>query len=280
MGVAPATMGVGSVHPVARSAASAPAGSGPAGTADGGAPDTSRGVRTLRRAARGLVIAAVAVCLVAVLPAAAFAHVKVTADAAVQGGYAALTFRVPNERDDASTTKVEVQFPADFPLASVSVKPHPGWSYKVEKTTPATPIESHGAKIAEVTSKITWTASGEDSAIKPGEYDEFSVSAGPLPETDQLAFKTLQYYGNGEVVRWIQEQTAGDEEPERPAPVLKLTTEGGSASAPAPAAESAASAAETGSDAGVSWAIGLSAVSLVICLGCAVALALRWRRAG
>ncbi|WP_197042366.1 YcnI family protein [Microbispora rosea] len=282
-------------------------------------PRTPRTVRALRRAARGLVVAAVAACLVAVLPAAAFAHVKVTADTAVQGGYAALTFRVPNERDDASTTKIEVQLPVDFPLASVSVKPHPGWSYAIEKTTLATPIESHGAKIGEVASKITWTASGEDSGIKPGEYDEFSVSAGPLPETDRLTFKTLQHYSDGEVVRWIQEQSGrdgeqsdgdgeqsggdgeqsggdgeqsdgdgeqsgGDEEPERPAPVLGLTAKGAAVPGPAPAAGSAAGSAavvsESGTDAGVAWAIGLSAASLVICLGCAAALALRWRRTG
>ncbi|MEU7884056.1 YcnI family protein [Microbispora bryophytorum] len=278
-GVAPATTGAGPAHPVTRGAAAVPAGFNAAGAADGGASGAPRGVRTLRRAARGLVVAAVAACLVAVLPAAAFAHVKVTADAAVQGGYAALTFRIPNEHDDVSTTKIEVRLPSDFPLASVSVKPHPGWSYEIEKTTLATPIESHGAKIGEVPSKITWTASGEDSAIKPGEYDEFSVSAGPLPETDRLAFKTLQYYSDGEVVRWIQEQGTGDEEPERPAPVLELTAKGAVASVPATAAR-AATAAGTGSDAGVSWAIGLSAASLVICLGCAVALALRWRRTG
>ncbi|MEU7692371.1 YcnI family copper-binding membrane protein [Microbispora hainanensis] len=252
-------------------------------------------VRALRRTARGLVVATVAACLVAVLPAAAFAHVKVTADAAVQGGYAALTFRVPNERDDASTTKIEVRLPTEFPLASVSVKPHPGWSYKIEKTTLATPIESHGTKIGEVTSKITWTASDEDSGIKPGEYDEFSVSAGPLPETDRLTFKALQHYSDGEVVRWIQE-SSGDDEAERPAPVLDLTAKGaaapGSAAGAAPAAgteaaaraEAAAgaeaAAPESGSDAGVAWAIGLSAASLVICLGCVVAPALHRRRTG
>ncbi|MEV4298016.1 YcnI family copper-binding membrane protein [Microbispora rosea] len=285
-----------------------PARPGEAGAAHRRASRTPRTVRALRRAARGLVVTAVAACLVAVLPAAAFAHVKVTADTAVKGGYAALTFRVPNERDDASTTKIEVQLPVDFPLASVSVKPHPGWSYAIEKTTLATPIESHGAKIGEVASKITWTASGEDSGIKPGEYDEFSVSAGPLPETDRLTFKTLQHYSDGEVVRWIQEQSdgdgeqsdgdgeqsdgdeaqgGGDEEPERPAPVLALTSDAAAGAAvpgPAPAggsaAASAAAVAESGTDAGVAWAIGLSAASLVICLGCAAALALRWRRTG
>ncbi|GIH46870.1 hypothetical protein Mro03_20490 [Microbispora rosea subsp. rosea] len=309
-GAALAPTGAGPAHPFTRGEAAVPARPGPAGAAHGRASRTPRMVRALRRAARGLVVAAVAACLVAVLPATAFAHVKVTADTAVQGGYAALTFRVPNERDDASTTKIEVQLPVDFPLASVSVKPHPGWSYAIEKTTLATPIESHGAKIGEVASKITWTASGEDSGIKPGEYDEFSVSAGPLPETDRLTFKTLQHYSDGEVVRWIQEQSGGDgeqsggdgeqsggdgeqsdgdEEPERPAPVLGLTAKGAAVSGPAPAAGSAAvvsavgSAAvvsESGMDTGVAWAIGLSAASLVICLGCAAALALRWRRTG
>ncbi|MEU8172740.1 YcnI family protein [Microbispora hainanensis] len=289
-GAASATTGADPAHSVARGAAAAPARPGPAGAAYGRACRTPRGLRALRRTARGLVVAAVAACVVAVLPAAAFAHVKVTADAAVQGGYAALTFRVPNERDDASTTEIEVQLPTDFPLASVSVKPHPGWSYKIEKTTLATPIESHGAKISEVASKITWTASGEDKGIKPGEYDEFSVSAGPLPETDRLTFKTLQHYSDGEVVRWIQEasgdtaQSGGDEEPERPAPVLDLTAKGAAVPGPAAGSASAAGATvavpESGSDAGVAWAIGLSAASLVICLGCAVALALRWRRTG
>ncbi|CAM5605017.1 membrane protein [Streptomyces badius] len=45
-----------------------------------------------------------------------------------------------------------------------------------------------------------------------------------LPEdADQLVFKAIQTYDNKEVVRWIEEPTEGGEEPDSPAPVLKLT---------------------------------------------------------
>ena len=61
------------------------------------------------------------------LPAtSAFAHVTVNPKEAAQGGYAKLAFRVPNERDNASTTKLEVNLPADHPFASVSVRPAAG----------------------------------------------------------------------------------------------------------------------------------------------------------
>ncbi|MFE9202838.1 YcnI family protein [Micromonospora sp. NPDC007230] len=235
----------------------------------------------LRRAVRGLVTVGVAACLVGVLPTAAFAHVTVNPGTATQGGYAALTFRVPTESDDASTTKIEVQFPTESPLASLSVKPHPGWSYEITKKKLATPIEAHGAQISEVIDKITWTAANPQSAIKPGEYDEFSVSAGPLPAADQLVFKTLQHYSDGEVVRWIQEPAPGGDEPERPAPVLRLVPEANPASSPAPGTEQAALAVDnaptTQSDAGVWWAVGLSVASLVIGLVCA-AIVVRSRR--
>lgn len=156
-----------------------------------------------------------------VLPAtSALAHVTVNPHEATGGGYAKLAFRVPNERADASTTRLEVNLPADHPFASVSVRPQPGWTYQVDKTTLATPIKVHDNDISEVVSRITWTG-GE---IKPGEFNEFEVSVGPLPsDADSVTFKAIQTYSNGEVVRWIEEATPGGSEPERPAPVLKLT---------------------------------------------------------
>jgi uncharacterized protein YcnI len=48
---------------------------------------------------------------------------------------------VPNERDDAQTTMVEVTFPTDHPIAFVSVEPVPSWTIKVDKATLATPIK-------------------------------------------------------------------------------------------------------------------------------------------
>jgi uncharacterized protein len=127
----------------------------------------------------------------------------------------------------------------------VSVKPVPGWTYQVAKTKLATPISSDDGPITDAVSQITWTAASPASAVKPGEYQEFGVSAGPLPtSTDALTFKALQTYSDGSVVRWIDTQTPGGPEAEHPAPTLKLTAAGATdattAAAPAPAAAPAA----------------------------------------
>ena len=73
-------------------------------------------------------------------------------------------------------------------------------------------------KVTETVSEIIWTADDQKAGIRPDEYDEFAVSAGPLPKADSMAFKALQYYSDGEVVRWIQEAQPNGPEPERPAP--------------------------------------------------------------
>ena len=57
------------------------------------------------------------------------------------------------------------------------------------------------------------------------QFQEFDVSLGPLPDIDQIVFKALQTYSDGEIVRWIDEPAAGTE-PEHPAPVLKLAAAG------------------------------------------------------
>src|SRR5262245_23521976 len=94
----------------------------------------------------------------------ALAHVTVNPREATQGGYAKLAFRVPNERDSASTTKLEINLPADHPFASVSVRPKAGWTYLVEKTKLDTPITAHDHQLTEAVSKITWSG----GQIKPG----------------------------------------------------------------------------------------------------------------
>ncbi|MFD6419642.1 YcnI family protein [Streptomyces sp. NPDC060194] len=151
----------------------------------------------------------------------AFAHVSVQpVGEAAQGGYATVNVKVPNERDDASTNKLEITFPADHPLASVMPQEVPRWTAKVTKTKLDKPLELHGRKITDVVSKVTWTG-GE---IKPGTFQQFPLSLGQLPEdTDQLVLKAIQTYSNKEVVRWIEEPVEGGEEPESPAPVLALS---------------------------------------------------------
>ncbi|MFD3914546.1 YcnI family protein [Streptomyces sp. NPDC058603] len=165
-------------------------------------------------------IAATALLLLAG-PAAAHVSVQPQGEAA-KGGYATINFKVPNERDDASTTKVEVNFPDDHPLASVLPQPVPGWKIDVARTKLAKPLEMHGNTITEAVSKVTWTADG--SKIGPGQFQQFPLSVGQLPEdADQLVFKAIQTYDNKEIVRWIEEPKEDGTEPLSPAPVLKLT---------------------------------------------------------
>ncbi|MEW1759656.1 YcnI family protein [Streptomyces cyaneofuscatus] len=168
------------------------------------------------------IAAGVAASTVLLLAGPAAAHVSVQPQGeAAKGGYATLNFKVPNERDKASTVKVEVNFPADHPLSSVTPEAVPGWKIAITKGKLDKPLEVHGKKITEAVTKVTWTADG--SKIAPGYFQQFPVSVGQLPEdADQLVFKAIQTYDNKEVVRWIEEPKGG-EEPESPAPVLKLT---------------------------------------------------------
>ncbi|MEV6942734.1 YcnI family protein [Streptomyces sp. NPDC051172] len=175
------------------------------------------------KASRLAATGALAACAVVVLSAPAFAHVTVQPEGtAAKGGYAVVDFKVPNERDDASTTKLEVTFPADHPLASALPEPINGWNIKVTKSKLAKPLDVHGKKISEAVSKITWTADGK--GVEPGYFEKFPVSVGALPEdADELTFKALQTYSDNEVVRWIEVQKDGTEEPQNPAPVLTLS---------------------------------------------------------
>ncbi|WP_037683216.1 YcnI family protein [Streptomyces griseus] len=190
---------------------------------------------TLRRA--GTVTALTAAGLLAAAGVAS-AHVTVHPDSYAKGATdGVLTFRVPNEENTASTTKVQVFLPTDHPVLGVLVSPQDGWTAKVTNTKLKTPVKTDDGTITDAVSEITWTG----GKIEAGHYEDFNVAFGQLPEdTDQLTFKALQTYSDGKTVRWIEEAEQGGEEPENPAPVLKLTAKA--------AEEGAGSAAPTSSN--------------------------------
>lgn len=167
----------------------------------------------------GAVTAVAALLPVTVLAAPASAHVTANPRTAEQGGYTKVSFRVPNERDGAGTTKVRIDLPSDHPIAHVSVRPVPGWTVKVEKAKLPAPVKTEGGELTEAVSRITWSG-GE---IEPGQFQEFDVSLGPLPAVNRILFKAEQTYSGGEVVRWDQDPGNGENEPEHPAPMLELT---------------------------------------------------------
>ena len=171
------------------------------------------------------------------------AHVTVNPDTGTQGAWTKVSFRVPNEEANASTTAVEIDLPTDHPIASVSVRPVPGWTATTTSSPLATPLKTDDGEVTSAVSKIVW-AGGK---IDPGQFEEFDVSLGPLPATGQIVFKALQTYSDGSVVRWIDIPQPGQPEPDHPAPILKLAPASapagadGQASAPAGPAPAAAS---------------------------------------
>ncbi|MEO3770003.1 YcnI family protein [Micromonospora sp. B9E7] len=191
----------------------------------------------------------------------ASAHVTVNPKEATQGGYARVAFRVPNESDTASTNKLEVVLPENAPVGSVSTMPVPGWTVATETRKVDPPIEVHGSQLTEAVSKITWTATG-DAAVKPGQFQEFPVSMGPLPKVDTMVFKVLQTYSDGNISRWIDDPAPAGEEPENPAPVLTLAAAAPEGAA-APTTAAVAAPDDDDDDEGNGLAVGLGVAGLV-----------------
>jgi uncharacterized protein YcnI len=160
--------------------------------------------------------AATAVAALAV-PAAAQAHVTLQPTTAPAGAFTVLDVRVPTERDDASTAKVDVQFPAGF--AAASYQAVPGWKVRVIKKKLSKPIQTDDGPITEGVSRMVWTRTSSRGGIKPGQFQDFPISVQiPGKAGDKLTFKALQTYSNGEVVRWI-----GAPGSDSPAPQVTVT---------------------------------------------------------
>jgi periplasmic copper chaperone A len=215
----------------------------------------------------GIVVAAILT-----LPSLAQAHVTVQPKTAEAGGFSVVAFRVPNERDDASTTQVRVTLPQDQPIGSVQTTPVAGWKISTATRQLDKPIEMFGEQLDTVVSEVTWTAT--DGGIRPGQFQDFALSLGQLPESGELVFNALQTYSSGEKVNWNQVSTDPSVEPERPAPIVRITpVTGGQVDQQ----EQVPTAAQSDTMVGSTLPLVVSAVALALS---AIALVLVWRRGG
>jgi uncharacterized protein YcnI len=159
----------------------------------------------LRRLVICFVLAAV------VLPAAAVAHVTIQPGEWEPGAFATMVVRVPNERDDAETTTVSVQFPDN--VLTARFQAHPTCEREVEREALDQPVED----ITERIVSVTWTC---DPPIAADGFDEFGLSF-QIPEDaapgDELLFPAVQTYSSGEVVNWV------DPDPEADTPAPRVT---------------------------------------------------------
>jgi uncharacterized protein YcnI len=138
---------------------------------------------------------------------------------AAAGSYSTLTFKVPTESATATTTSVTVDLPKDTPFSSLSTEPVPGWTSRVTTEKLDTPVKTDDATITDAPIEVTWTAD-DGVGLTAGEFQRFTVSVGPVPETGSIVLPTHQGYSDGSVVDWDQATPASGEEPEHPAPTL------------------------------------------------------------
>ncbi|SET34503.1 YcnI family protein [Geodermatophilus poikilotrophus] len=222
----------------------------------------------------------VAVALLAALATAlagagvASAHVSVSSADATAGGFGKLTFRVPNESDTASTVALRISIPEESAMASLRVQPVPGWTVTTTSADLQTPLESHGEQVTTYVSVVEFRAV-DGGGIRPGEFQEFALSGGPFPDSDQLSFPAVQSYSDGTEAAWIEPTVAGQAEPERPAPVLTLTAPAG-ATTPTTTATDTAGATSTGHGDAGPGALALFTAILALLTGVA-GVVLGWR---
>lgn len=134
------------------------------------------------------------------------AHVYVAADHPMRGGFAVVTFQVPNESEKGSpTTEVKIGLPNSESAKTAVI---PGWTAVFDR------VGGTGAYRS-----VTFV--GTNGGIGTGQFQVFAVSM-RLPDADSVAFPVIQTYADGTSVHWDQPRPPNGPEPEYPAPVLAL----------------------------------------------------------
>lgn len=172
---------------------------------------------SLRRVAGALTVGA---ALVVMTSPAAAAHVDATLDDTGPGGFGVITLAVPGEAGKPTTTKVEVRIPDETPMRTVRPQPVAGWQVEITKRTVDPPLlKDDGTPVTEVVDTVSWTASG--TGIPSGQFAQFALYAGPLPDADTLALPTTQTFADGTTEAWTEPATGG-EKPKFPVPTATI----------------------------------------------------------
>lgn len=138
---------------------------------------------------------------------AASAHVTVQPQETSQGSYEFFTVRVPSEKEDVQTTKVEVKFPEEVNITRFETKQ--GWTYEVQKDD-----------TGKITS-ATWTTEGE--GLTGSEFVQFTMQGKVGDEATEITWKAYQTYSDGSVVEWV-----GAPDADKPASVTAVNPADGS----------------------------------------------------
>jgi uncharacterized protein YcnI len=130
------------------------------------------------------------------------AHVTVNPSQSTTEAWETYQVRIPVEKN-VDTTKVTIKIPENVEFKMYA--PVDGW-----KTTTTT---DDNGKVATV----TWEAESEDTAIKAGQYRDFTFRAQNPKEPGDIAWDAFQYYADGSIVEWT-----GDSDSELPHSITSI----------------------------------------------------------
>jgi uncharacterized protein YcnI len=135
--------------------------------------------------------------------ASAFAHAHVSPPVALSGESQVFTLAVPTEKEDATTTGIELTPPDGFSIDSFV--PAAGW-----KRVATTKGSGEDAQVV----KVVWTG----GSVPTGEDAAFSF-LGRASKSGSYSFNVKQTYSDGSIVEWN-----GPESADTPSPVLKTVS--------------------------------------------------------
>jgi len=130
----------------------------------------------------------------------AFAHAEISPPVTVAKQLQLFTLAVPTEKENATTTTIELTLPSGFGIDSFV--PSPGWKREVQQT---------GSGESAVIQKVTWTG----GHVPTEEDSVFQFLASPA-DAKTYTFDVRQTYSDGSIVDW-----SGPESSDTPAPVVE-----------------------------------------------------------
>jgi uncharacterized protein YcnI len=134
------------------------------------------------------------------LAGSAFAHAELSPPVVVAKKAQFFTLAVPTEKENATTTKIELTLPSGFAIDSFA--PTPDWKREAQTT---------GTGENTVVQKVTWSGGNV-----PTEEDAVFQFLASTDASKTYSFKVRQTYSDGTVVDW-----AGPESSDTPAPTVE-----------------------------------------------------------
>jgi periplasmic copper chaperone A len=153
-----------------------------------------------RGSCRTAALSALALIGVLVVASTASAHARISPAVSLSKELQLYSLAVPTEKENASTTSIELTVPKGFSIDSFV--PSPGWQRKIQAT---------GSGEDAVVTKVTWTG----GKVPTEEDSLFQFLAQPA-SSGTYTFQVRQTYSDGSIVNWTDPESG-----ENPAPAIE-----------------------------------------------------------